>query len=142
MSNLNEFLVELQCGCFCTQAGTEVNFCDFSDSAFNLGLQAIQSYYRKFNRGAELNWPRARCNKAMRLVWIAIKTNYGMVSNLFCICYTTEGSKILKRNPVVLEQLRVCHRLINCYVCLNGDQAGSVNMFNLSPPLLEDYLRL
>jgi hypothetical protein len=55
MSNLNKFLVELQCGCFCTQAGAEVNFCGFSDSAFNLGLQAIQSYYRKFNRGAELN---------------------------------------------------------------------------------------
>jgi hypothetical protein len=73
MSNLNKFLVELQRGRFCTQAGTEVYFCGFGDSAFNLGLQAIQSYYHEFNRGAELDWPRARCNEAMRLARIVIK---------------------------------------------------------------------
>ena len=57
MSNLNKFLVELQCRRFCTQAGSEVYFCGVGDSAFNLGLQAIQSYYSEFNHGAELNWP-------------------------------------------------------------------------------------
>jgi hypothetical protein len=51
MSNLNKFLVELQRGCFITQPGAEVYFCGFGDSVFNLGLQAIQSYYRKFNHG-------------------------------------------------------------------------------------------
>jgi hypothetical protein len=55
MSNLNKFLIELQRGCFCTQVGAEVYFCGFGDSAFNLGLQAIQSYYRKFNHGAKLD---------------------------------------------------------------------------------------
>jgi hypothetical protein len=78
----------------------------------------------------------------MRLARIAIERNYGMVSNLFCICCTTEGSKIAKNNPVVLKQLQVCHLLTNCHVCLNGNHAGSVNTLNLSPPLLEDYLRL
>jgi hypothetical protein len=73
MSNLNKFLVELQCGCFCTQVGAEVYFCGFGDSAFNLGLQAIQSYYRKFNHGAELDWPRVRYNEAMRSARIAIE---------------------------------------------------------------------
>ena len=124
MSNLNGFLVELQRGCFITQAGAEVYFCSFGDSAFNLGLQAIQPYYREFNCGAELDWPQVRCNKAMRSARIAIEKNYGMVSNLFCICCMTEGSKIARNNPVVLEQLRVCHLLTNCYVCLNGNQAG------------------
>jgi hypothetical protein len=57
MSNLNKFFVELQRGCFCTQAGAEVYFCSFGDSAFTLGLQALQSYYHKFNRGAKLDWP-------------------------------------------------------------------------------------
>ncbi len=142
MSNLNKFLVELQCGRFCTLAGAEVYFCSFGDSAFNIGLQAIQSYYREFNRGTELDWPRANCNKVMRSTRIAIKKNYNMVSNLFCICCSTEGSKLAKKNPVVIEQLRVCHLLTNCYVCLNGNQSGSVNTFNLSPSLLEDYLLL
>ncbi len=57
MSNLDEFLVELQCGCFRTLAGTEVYFCGFSDSTFNLGLQCIQSYYQEFNHGAVLHYP-------------------------------------------------------------------------------------
>jgi hypothetical protein len=73
MSNLNEFVFELQRRCFCTQAGAEVYFCGFGDSAFDLGLQAIQSYYREFNHGAELDWPRARCKEAMRSARIAIE---------------------------------------------------------------------
>jgi hypothetical protein len=121
MSNLNKFLVELQCGCFCTLAGTEVYFCGFGGSAFNLGLQAIQSYYRDFNCGVKLDWPQAKCNKAVRLARIAIEKNYGMVSNLFCICCLTEGSKIAKKNPFVIEQLRVCHLLTNCYICFNSN---------------------
>jgi len=140
MGNLNEFLVELQRGRFITGAGDEVFFCAFGDSAYNLGLECIQSYYREFNRGAGLDDARARCNAAMRSVRITIEKNYGMVSTLFRICCSTEGSKIAKRSPVVLEQLRVCHLLTNCYVCLNGDQAGSTNTFNISPPSLEDYL--
>ncbi len=113
-------------------------FCSFGNSTFNLGLQCIQSYYRKFNRGADLNFPQAKCNKAMRLARIGIKKNYGMVSNLFCICCSTEGSKIAKKNPVINEQLRVCHLLTNCCICFNGNQAGSDNTFNISPLMLED----
>jgi hypothetical protein len=82
MSNLNKFLVELQCGRFCTLAGAEVYFCGFGDSAYNLGLQAIRSYYREFNHGAELDWPRAKCNKAMRTARIVIekKTAWSAIS--------------------------------------------------------------
>jgi hypothetical protein len=73
MSNLNKFLFELQCGCFCTLADAEVYFCSFGDSAFNLGLQCIQSYYRKFNHGAKLNFPQTKCNEAMRSARILIE---------------------------------------------------------------------
>jgi hypothetical protein len=59
MSNLNVFLIELQRGRFVTRAGDEVFFCGFGDSAYNLGLQCIQSYYREFNRGAGLDDARA-----------------------------------------------------------------------------------
>ena len=78
----------------------------------------------------------------MRAARIAIEKNYAMVSNIFRICGSAEGNKIAKKHPVVLEQLRVCILLTNCYVCLNGDQAGSVNTFNISPPSLEEYLAL
>ena len=35
---------------------------------------------------------------------------------------------------------RSCTLLINCYVCCNGDQAGSTNTFGLTPPRLGVYL--
>jgi hypothetical protein len=142
MSNLNEFLVELQCGLFCTQAGTEVFFIGFGDSTFSLGLQCIQLYYREFQHGARLDDTQARCNEAMWSTRIAIKKIMAQVSTLFCICCTTKDSKIGKMNPVAFKQLRVCHHLMNCYVCLNGDQAGSTNTFNITPLLLENYLML
>jgi hypothetical protein len=41
----------------------------------------------------------------MRLARIAIEKNYGMVSNLFCIYCSTEGSKVAKKNPIIIEQL-------------------------------------
>jgi hypothetical protein len=105
MINLNEYLIELQCGRFCTQVGAKVYFCVFGNSAFSLGLQCIQSYYREFNCSAKLDYPQAKCNKGMRLTRIGIKKMYGMVSNLFCICCLTEGSKMAKKKPVAIKQL-------------------------------------
>ena len=43
---------------------------------------------------------------------------------------------------IAIEQLRVCHLLTSCYICLNGDHAGSINTFNIRPPQLEDYFEL
>jgi hypothetical protein len=95
MSNLNEFLVELQRGCFITQAGAEVYFCSFGDSAFNLGLQAIQSYYCKFNRGAKLAWLQARCNKAMKLATIAIEKNTAWSAIFFASAARQRAARLL-----------------------------------------------
>jgi hypothetical protein len=73
MSNLNEFLVQLQHGGFVYHDGTEVFFCALGDSAFNLGMQGIQSCYRKFHRGAKLEDAGSKCNTAMRAARIPIK---------------------------------------------------------------------
>jgi hypothetical protein len=78
----------------------------------------------------------------MRSARITVEKNYAMVSNLFCICETRDGYKIAKERPYAIEQLRVCTLLTNCYVCMNGDVAGSDNTFGLSPPMLSEYLRL
>ena len=50
--------------------------------------------------------------------------------------------KIAKKNPYASEQLLVSHLLVNCYICVNGDQASSINAFGLTPPSLEEYLAL
>jgi hypothetical protein len=142
MSNLNAFLVLIQRGQFFSPAGTEVLFSAFGDCAFNLGHQCIQSYYRAFGAGAQLTDAQKRCNAAMRSARITVEKNYAMVSNLFHICSNKDNYKIAKEKPYAIEQLRVCTLLTNCYVCMNGDVAGSDNTFGLSPPMHSEYLRL
>jgi hypothetical protein len=73
MSNLNKFLDQLQRRQFVYCDGVEVLFCAFGDSAFNLEMQCIQSCYREFCRGAELDDARLKCNAAMRAARIPIK---------------------------------------------------------------------
>jgi hypothetical protein len=99
MSNLSKFLVELQRRRFVTQAGAEVYFCGFGDSAFNLSLQAIQSYYCEFNHGAELDWPRARCNKAMRLARIAIKKTTAWSAIFFTSAAQQRAARLQRITP-------------------------------------------
>lgn len=142
MSNLNAFLVLIQRGQFFSPAGAEVLFSAFGDCAFNLGHQCIQSYYRCFGAGVQLTDAQKRCNAAMRSARVTIEKNYAMVSNLFRICVIKENYKIAKVKPYAIEQLRVCTLLTNCYVCMNGDVAGSDNTFGLSPPTIGEYLRL
>jgi hypothetical protein len=73
MSNLNKFLVRLWCRRFIICKGTEALFCGFGDSVFNLGMQCIQSCYREFHHGAELEDAQLKCNSAMRAARIPIK---------------------------------------------------------------------
>ncbi len=108
MSNLNNYLVELQRGRFFTREGEEVYYSEFGDIAFNLGLQCIQSYFKNY-KGAELDAAQGKCNSSKKTVRIAIEKNYAQVSNGFCICCLKEGSKIAKTNPIAIEQLQVCH---------------------------------
>jgi hypothetical protein len=73
MSSLNKFLIQLQRGRFIYRDGTEVLFGAFGDSAFNLGMQCIQSSYWGFHCGAKLDDARLKCNAAMRATRIPIK---------------------------------------------------------------------
>ena len=140
MSNLNAFLALIQQGQFFSPARTDVLFSAFGDCAFNLGHQCIQSYYRAFWAGAQLTDAQKQCNAAMRSARITMKKNYSMMTNLFRICETRDGYKIAKERPYAIEQLCVCTLLTNCYVCMNGDVAGSDNTYGLSPPCLANIL--
>lgn len=54
MSNLNAFLAWLQYGVFFF-SGSWVVYAVFGDSAFNIGMQCLKSYYRTFTRGGQLS---------------------------------------------------------------------------------------
>ena len=113
----------------------------FGDSIFRGTLQNITSYYRAVAPGV-LTAEEVKINAAYRAARMPIERAYGQLSCVQRICDTRRGLQLGKRHPYALEQLRVCHLLMNCYICLNGDQGGSVNTFACNPPRLEDYLSL
>jgi len=80
------------------------------------------------------------CNRAMKSARMVIEKNYGQMANIFRICGVSDNYRLAKINPYAVEQYRVCIFLTNCYICFNGDQAGSVNTFGISPPTIEQYL--
>ena len=141
MSNLNVFLAWIQYGAFFF-SGAWLVYSVFGDSAFSIGLECCKSYYRTFTNGGQLSDEETKVNHALKAAWITIEKNYAMIGNIFRICESPEASKLAKKNPYALEQLRVCHLLTNCYVCLNGDQASCDSMFGCTPPKLDDYLQL
>ena len=113
----------------------------FGDSIFGKLLQSITTYYRVIAPNI-LTVPESKCNAAFRSEMLLIEKKYGLTSCLQRICDTSRGYQLAKKCPYALEQLRVCHLLMNCYICFNGDQAGGVNTFNCMPPPVEVYLRL
>ena len=141
-SNLNSFLYELQDGHFSTTDGDPVFYTAFGDCAYNLGMQCIQSYHRPFGAGADLTDEKIHCNRVMKSARMVIEKNYGQMANIFCICGVSDNYRLAKRNPYAIEQYRVCIFLTNCYICFNGDQAGSVNTFGISAPTIDEYLLL
>ena len=141
MSAVNNFLTNLQNGLF-AENGLPVFYSVLGDSAYRAGgLRCVQSYYRSYN-GQELLEGLKHVNYHLKAARMTIEKNYGMVSTLFKICTVVDKNKLAKEKPYALEQLRVCHLLLNCYVCLNKDQASSTNTFGCNPPLLKDYLKL
>jgi hypothetical protein len=113
----------------------------FGDSIFHLLLQIITTYYRAIAPNI-LTVPELKCNAALRSASQPIEKNYGLTRCVQRICDTRRGYQLAKKRPYALEQLRVCHLLMNSYICFNGDQAGSVNTFNCMPPPVEVYLCL
>jgi hypothetical protein len=113
----------------------------FGDSIFCGLLQYITTYYRALVPKV-LTAKEVKINASFRAAWMPIEKNYGLTNCVFRICDTTRGYQLAKQHPYALEQLRVSHLLINCYICLNGDQVSSVNTFNCPLPCIDDYLRL
>jgi hypothetical protein len=113
----------------------------FGDSIYRGLLQNITTYYRAIAPNV-LTAEEVKINATFRAARIPIEKNYGLTSCVFRICDTPRGYQLGKQHPYALEQLRVCHLLVNCYICLNGDQASGVNTFNCPPPRIDDYLQL
>ena len=78
----------------------------------------------------------------MKSAQMVIEKNYGQMANIFRICGVSDNYRLAKRNPYAIEQYRVSIFLTNCYICFNGDQAGSVNTFGISAPTIDEYLLL
>ena len=78
MNNLNKYLITVQCNHFCTNAGKPIIYGAFSNSAYNLWLQCIQSYYSEFN-GVKLDAVHAKCNMAMQSAKIGDGEEYSLL---------------------------------------------------------------
>jgi hypothetical protein len=95
----------------------------FGDSIFCGLLQYITTYYRALLPNV-LTAKEVTINAAFRAAWMPIEKKYGLTNCVFRICDTERGYQLAKQHPYALEQLRVCHLLVNCYICFNGDQAA------------------
>ena len=140
MSGINAFLHRVQDGRF-SAAGRPVYYAALGDATFALNLACICSYYRRIG-ALQLTPAQNTVNRYLKRARITVEKSYANVANEFHVCDVKRGAKIAKKKPYVVEQLRVCHLLLNCKVCLNGDVTGSTNTFGVVPPTLENYLRL
>lgn len=136
LSGLDRFLGQIQ-----DQVPAHQRVMVFGDSIFRGVLDNITSYYRAIPPDV-LNQHEIKINAAFRAARMPIERNYGQTSCVFRICDSRRAHQLGKRHPYALEQLRVCHLLMNCYICCNGDQGGGVNTFACTPPRLEEYLEL
>jgi hypothetical protein len=70
----------------------------FGDSAFDIGMQCLKSYYRTFTRGAMLTDNEKKVNNALKKAHITIEKNYAMIGNIFRICNSTKSFKLAKKS--------------------------------------------
>ena len=111
------------------------------DGIFSIALECVMSYYRATALNS-LNEQQQAINSALKAARVTIERNYAQTSVVFWICDRLDNYKLTTERSVAVEQLRVCHLLVKCYDCLNGDQAGNANIFGCSVPRLELYLQL
>jgi len=109
--------------------------------------KGIRSYFVSLIAGVELTEAEKLCNQRMKTVRQTIEHCYGDIENIFRICNQVDSVKLGHKTndgdtPTALRQLRMCHLLMNIYVCLNGNKASSYRKFNCQPPKLSEYLAL
>lgn len=131
MSGLNRFLVEIQ-------RNRQHQYQVMGDGVYGGGfMECVRSYFRP-----PLTQEQSYCNKKLKACRQSIEWSYGDISVLFEICDDPKHYMLGKKNPYAIEQLRVCHLLVNIHNCLNGGKAAGHNVFCCSPPTLEEYLRV
>jgi hypothetical protein len=136
MSNLDRFLVLIQ-----AHLPPHMQCMIFGNSIFRGNLQMITSYYQALPPDV-LTPSKLKCHAALRAARMPIKKNYGLQSCVQRLCDTRSGSSYGLVHPYAIDQLQVCHLLINCYICFNGDQASGAKTFAYPPPSIDQYLRL
>ncbi len=136
MSGLDRFLVLIQ-----AHLPPHLQFMIFGNSIFRGNLQMITSYYQALLPDV-LTPSKLKCNAVLRAARMPTKKNYGLQSCIQRLCDTRRGSSYGSVHPYAIEQLWVCHLLINCCICFNGNQASGVNTFVYPPPSIDQYLRL
>jgi len=131
MSGLNQFLIHIQ-------RNNLHQYQVMGDGVYRTGfLECVRSYFRP-----PLTQEQAYCNAKLKACRQSIEWSYGDISKLFAICDDPKSYMLAKRNPYAIEQLRVCHLLVNIHNCLNGGKVSGHNMFCCLPPSLEQYLQL
>jgi len=136
MSGLDRFLVLIQ-----AHLPPHLQCMVFGDSIFRGNLQMITSYYRALPPDV-LVPSEIKCNAALRAAQMPIEKNYGLQSCAQRLCDTRRGTSYGSVRPYAIEQLWVCHLLINCYICFDDDQASGANTFLYPPPSIDQYLHL
>ena len=107
LSGLDCFLTLIQASLL-----TELRCMLYGDSIFRDLLQYITTYYHAIPPHL-LTAEEVKINAAFRAARMPIEKNYGLTSCLFRICDTNRGYQLGKQHPFALEQLRVCHLLMN-----------------------------
>ena len=106
-------------------------YCLYEDSAYPLRQQLINPY-----KGTNPTAGQAAFNKAISSVRQSVEWEFGKIISLFAFL---DFCKNLKLYLQPVGKLYVIGALLkNCHTCLYESQTSE--FFNLSPPLLENYL--
>lgn len=135
MSNLDAFLSAIQ-------EDEPVQYSLFGDFVYGaFWLHNFVTYFRSF-AGEPLTLYEFIVNAEMKNVRQTVEWPFADRDALFGICTEKSCYWLGKYCPFAIELLRVCYLLTNIYTCLNGNKSTSYKRFGLSPPILEEYLRL
>ena len=134
MSNVDQFLTTLQ-------EAEPQRYYAFGDSPYGTRyLQSICSYFFAVG-GGRITDAQQHCNYFLKSIRESIEWSFAEISHHFRLCDRPEKLKLGAQHPYAIELLRCSFLLMNIYSCMNGSHASSINMFDISPPTLEQYLQ-
>lgn len=135
MSGLDDFLGAIQ-------ENEPIKYNLFGDLAYRaFWLNNIVTYFRAF-AGEGLTRYEKVVNAEMKSVRQRVEFPFAAKKNMLKICTKPDSFRLGKNCPYAVEQYRIVHLLLNIHTCLNGNHSTSYECFNISPPVLEEYLRL